>query len=50
METNAEILLENVRRGFACAYDGLQIDPLLQDKGYEIACEIWPDYLVDKLV
>eukprot|EP01035_Chromulina_nebulosa_P019631 gene19631-25542_t len=43
METNASILLENVRLGFAAAYKSLQIDNNLKNDGYNIAMRIWPD-------
>jgi len=43
METDASVLLENVRLGFAAAYKSLQIDINLKNDGYDIAMRIWPD-------
>lgn len=43
METRQDVILENVRLGFAATFDHFQLDPLLKGKGYEEALKIWPD-------
>ena len=42
-ETSRSVIFENVRLGFAAAYDALVEDRSLSGKGYEVAKQIWPD-------
>eukprot|EP01039_Chlorochromonas_danica_P009973 gene9972-11023_t len=48
METSREVIFENVRLGFAAAYDSLVSDVSQRGKGYEVAKEIWPDRLMSE--
>jgi len=48
-ETSRKVIFDNVREGFAAAYDSLVLDPAMRGKGLEIAKEIWPDQIMDQL-
>ena len=45
-ETSRQVIFENVRMGFAAAYDAMVEDRSLQGKGYEVAKTIWPDSIL----
>ena len=45
-ETSREVIFENVRMGFAAAYDAMVEDRSLQGKGYNVAKTIWPDSIL----
>ena len=46
-ETSRAVIFDNVRLGFAAAYDALVEDRTLVGQGYEIAKSIWPDSILD---
>lgn len=46
MERRRAVIFENVRQGFAAAYDSLVLDPALRGKGCEVAQQIWPDAIL----
>jgi len=46
LETRREVIFQNVRQGFAAAYDALVLDPVMKGKGMTIAMEIWPDSIL----
>ena len=50
METSRSAIFNNVRFGFAAAYDALVLDPSLRGKGLDVAKEIWPDSILDNNV
>jgi hypothetical protein len=45
-ETSRQVIFENVRLGFAAAYDALVEDRTLNGQGYEVAKTIWPDSIL----
>ena len=47
-ETSREVIFENVRMGFAAAYDALIEDRSLQGNGYAVAKTIWPDSILQE--
>ena len=47
-ETSRLAIFNNVRYGFAAAYNALVLDSNLKGKGLDIAKEIWPDSIVQK--
>ena len=48
-ETSRKVIFDNVREGFAAAYDSLVLDPAMRGKGLEIAKTVWPDSTMDQL-
>lgn len=46
-ETSRAVIFENVRLGFATAYDALVEDRSQAGRGYEVAKSIWPDSILD---
>jgi hypothetical protein len=47
-ETSRAVIFDNVRMGFAAAYDALVEDRTLAGQGYEVAKTIWPDSILDE--
>ena len=46
LETSRKVIFDNVRYGFAAAYEGL-VPSSPPGKGWEIALEVWPDSILD---
>ena len=47
LETSRSVIFNSVRQGFAAAYDNLVEDPTMRGRGWETACLIWPDSILD---
>jgi hypothetical protein len=47
LETSKTIILQNIREGFATAYNHLVIDEALKGNGISIANSLWPDSLIE---
>lgn len=47
-ETSRKIIFENVKYGFAAAYDSLVNDPALRGNGMKIADELWPEDILSR--
>lgn len=48
METSRKVIFDNVKAGFAAAYDSLVDDPSLRGQGAAIADTIWPEELLER--
>jgi hypothetical protein len=48
-ETSRTVIFENVRLGFAAAFDALTADPEQKGKGYEVAKKIWSDDILAQM-